>query len=298
MHVFVTGATGFIGTAVVAQLQARSHSVSGLARNDEAAKQLQSRQVTARPGSLQDKDVLIQAAREADGVIHLGFGRGPDAIENDRQNIEAFLTGLDGSHKPFIYTSGSMVTGDTGDRMTDETAPLETQGPVAWRGQHELITIAGAQRGVRAIVVRPASLVYGPGGGGTVPALLKSARERGIVPYIGDGNNKKTPVHVNDLASLYVLALEQANAGEVFIGAEEEVVTQKQVAEAVSRASGVDAKLVSLSYDDAMKTMGFLAYIQALNSVVSGAKARHVLGWQPVGPTLMDELDHGYYRSV
>lgn len=295
MHVFVTGATGFIGTVVTEKLQAQGHKVTGLARNDEAAKQLQSRQVTPLQGSLQDRDTLIQAARAADGVIHLAFELSQDAIETDRQSIEAFLIGLNGSNKPFIYTSGSMVTGDTGDRMTDETAPLDT-GVTAWRGQHEGITLAGVQQGVRAIVVRPASIVYGRGGG-DITRLLKSAREQGVVRYIGDGNNKKTPVYVDDLASLYVLALEHANAGEVFIGAGEEVVTQKQVAEAVSRVAGADGNVVSWPYEEALKTMGFFAYIQAFNSVVSGAKARRILGWRPSGPILMDELDHGSYRS-
>ncbi len=297
MHVFVTGATGFIGTVVTEKLQAQGHTVTGLARNDEAVKQLQSRHITPLQGSLQDKDILIQAAREADGVIHLALGQGQDAVETDKQNIEAFLTGLKGSNKPFIYTSGSMVTGDTGDQMTDETTPLDTKGPAAWRGQHESIVFTGVQQGVRAIVVRPASIVYGRGGGGVVTGQIKSAREQGVVRYIGDGNNKKTPVYVDDLASLYVLALEKANPGEVFIGAEEEIVTQKQVAEAASRVVGTDVKLVSWPYEEAMKTIGFFAYILALDSVVSGAKARRVLGWQPSGPTLMDELDHGSYRS-
>lgn len=297
MHVFVTGATGFIGTVVTEKLQAQGHKVTGLARNDEAVKQLQSRQITPLQGSLQDRDILMQAAREADGVIHLGFGQGQDAIETDKQNIETFLTALNGSNKPFIYTSGSMVTGDTGDQMTDETAPLDMKSPAGWRGQHEGITFTGVQQGVRAIVVRPASIVYGRGGGGVVTSQVKSAREQGVVRYIGNGDNRKTPVHVGDLASLYVLALEKANPGEVFIGAEEEIVTQKQVAEAASRAGGAGGKVVSWPYDDAMKAMGFFAYILALSSVVSGAKARRVLGWQPSGPTLMDELDHGSYRS-
>jgi nucleoside-diphosphate-sugar epimerase len=297
MHVFVTGATGFIGTVVTEKLQAQGHKVTGLARNDEAVQQLQSRHITPLQGSLQDKDILIQAAREADGVIHLGFGQGQDAIETDKQNIEAFLTGLKGSNKPFIYTSGSMVTGDTADQMTDETAPLDMKSPAGWRGQHEGITFTGVQQGVRAIVVRPASIVYGRGGGGVVTSQIKSAREQGVVRYIGNGNNRKTPVHVDDLASLYLLALEKANPGEVFIGAEEEIVTQKQVAEAAGRVAGIDVKVVSWPYEEAMKTIGFFAYIQALNSVVSGAKARRVLGWQPNGPTLMDELDHGSYRS-
>jgi nucleoside-diphosphate-sugar epimerase len=297
MHIFVTGATGFIGTVVVEKLLAQGHKVTGLARNDAGARRLQSRKVTPLQGSLQDRDILIEAAQETDGVIHLGFGQGPEAIETDRQNIEAFLTALSGSNKPFIYTSGSMVTGDTGDKMTDETAPLDTKGAAAWRGQHENIALVGVQQGVRAIVVRPASIVYGRGGGGVITSQIKSAREQGIVRYIGDGNNRKTPVHVDDLAALYVLALEKANPGEIFIGAEEEIVTQKQVVEAIGRAIGDNVKVASWPYEEAMKAIGFLAYIQSLTSVVSGAKARRVLGWQPDGPTLMSELDHGSYRS-
>lgn len=296
MHVFLTGANGFIGGVVIERLQHNGHTVTGLARNDTAAATLQSRGVTPVQGSLQDTDTLTRVAREAEAVLHLGFGKGQDAIETDRKAVEAFLVGLASSNKPLIYTSGSMVTGDSGDSITDESTPLDTKGATAWRGRHEQVALAGTERGVRALVIRPASIVHGRSGGGTILGLLKSAREDGAARYVGNGENRKSPVHVEDLANLYVLALERATAGQVFIGASDEIVTQKAVAEAASRAAGAGGKTVSWTLEEARKAIGFLADIQAMNGVVSSAKARHMLEWNPQGPTLLSELDSGSYR--
>lgn len=295
MHVFLTGANGFIGGVVVERLQHSGHTVTGLARNETAAATLQTHGVTPVQGSLQDANTLIRAAREAEAVIHLGFGKGQDAIETDRKAVEAFLVGLASSNKPLIYTSGSMVTGDSGDAVTDESTPLDTKGAASWRGQHEQAALAGTERGVRALVIRPASIVYGRGGGGTILGLLKGARENGAARYVGTGENRKSPVHVEDLANLYVLALERGVAGQVFLGASDEIVTQKAVAEAASRAAGAGGKTVSWSLEEARKAIGFLADIQAMNSVVSSTKARRVLEWNPQGPTLLSEFEHGSY---
>ena len=297
MHVFLTGANGFIGGVVVERLQYNGHTLAGLARNETAAATLQSQGVIPVRGSLRDTDVLTQAAREAEAVIHLGFGKGQDAIETDRKAVEAFLAGLASSNKTLIYTSGTMVTGDSGETITDESTPLDTKGAAAWRGQHEDVVLAGIERGVRVLVIRPASIVYGRSGGGTILSLLKSAREDGAARYVGTGENRKSPVHVEDLANLYVLALERAAAGQVFIGASDEIVTQKAVAEAASRAAGAGGKTVSWTLEEARKAIGFLADIQAMNSVVSSAKAQHMLEWKPQGPTLLSELDSGSYRK-
>jgi nucleoside-diphosphate-sugar epimerase len=233
MRVFVTGATGYVGGAVVRRLLAEGHAVSGLARSGEAEARLDAEGCEVVRGTLEDGAVLASAARAADAVVHAGAtGRaGQDAV--DRAAVDALLRGLAGRGGALVYTSGLWVLGDTGGRVAAEDAPLAPAALVAWRAEVER-RVLGAP-GVRGVVVRP-GLVYGRGGG--IPGgMVASGRKRGVVRYVGDGAQRVNPVHVDDLAELYLLAL-GAPAGTVLHGAAETVST-REVAEAAAAAAGV-----------------------------------------------------------
>ena len=294
MRIFVTGANGFIGSVISARLREKGHSVLGLARSNEAEARLKARGDEAVRGELAQLDLLRQTVKEVDGVIHLALTSSAEGIGLDKQVVELMLGQMAGSDKPFIYTSGSLVTGDSGERVTDETKPVQPNSPLGWRGLHEQTVVESVRQGVRGIVIRPPTLVHGSGAS-QVMRMIEQARQQKVVQYVGSGQNRRSTVQVNDLAALYVLALEKAKPGEIFIGAGDEVVVQKNLAEAASLAGGAEGKTVSWLYDEAAKAMGPFAAILAMNSVVSNAKAKRELGWQPSGPTLMDELANGVY---
>lgn len=288
MRVFVTGATGYVGTAVVEALRSAGHGVVGLARSDDAAAKLQGAGAEVMRGSLEDLDVLARGAREADAVIHAGAtGRpGQDAV--DTAAVGAMLDALEGSGKPFLYTSGLWVLGDTGDRVADEDAPLHPAAIVAWRAEVERQVIDAAKRGVRSVVVRP-GVVYGRGGG-TPGTFVSSARRKGVVRHVGDGRQRWAFVHVDDLAELYVLALD-ASTGTVLNAAGPSLPVQR-VAEAAAEANGARAEAWPL--EEARAVLGAYADALALDQQVSAERARS-LGWTPSRPLVLDELRGGSY---
>jgi nucleoside-diphosphate-sugar epimerase len=291
MRVFLTGASGYIGTAVATALGRAAHQVSGLARSDEAERRLRARGVRPVRGDLTDPAVLEQAAREADGVIHTASTNDARAAEVDARAVEALLAGLTESGKPFIYTSGIWVHGDTGGRVVDESSPLEPAGIVAWRPAVERKVLDAAARGVRAVVIRPA-MVYGNGGG--IPAMLaRSARQGGAAQHVGSGRNRWPVVHVEDLAELYLLALERAPAGTVLLAANSETVTLGEIARAASEGAGAGGKTTAWALPEAREVIGPLADALALDQRVSSVRARQLLGWVPRGRGILDELRAG-----
>ncbi len=296
MHIFVTGATGFIGSVLTEKLQAHGHTITGLARSDKAIAALEQRGAKALKGSVQDAAVLTEGAKQAQAVIHLALSQGPDAVATDQQAIAALIEGLADTNHTLIYTSGSLVTGDTGTGITDESTPIDTKSVLGWRGQHELQVFDGTKRGIRSLVIRPASIVYGRGGGIVATNLLQSVRQFGAASYIGSGETRKSPVHVDDLANLYVLALEKSAPGELYIGASKEIVIIKELAEEASKAAGADGKTFSVPLEQARQQMSFLADVMVQNSVVSSTKAERMLGWQASGPGLMQEFERGAYH--
>lgn len=288
MRVFVTGATGYVGTAIVEALRSVGHGVVGLARSDDAAAKLQAAGADAMRGSLEDLDVLATGVREADAVIHAGAtGRpGQDAV--DTAAVGAMLDALEGSGKPFLYTSGLWVLGDTGDRVADEDAPLRPTTIVAWRADVERQVIGAAKRGVRSVVMRP-GVVYGRGGG-TPGTFVSSARRKGVVRYVGDGRQRWAFVHVDDLAELYLLALD-APAGTVLNAAGPSIPVHR-VAETAAAANGARAEAWPL--EEARAVLGTYADALALDQQVSAERARS-LGWTPSRPSVLDELRTGSY---
>src|SRR5687768_17022052 len=275
-RIFVTGATGYLGTAAVANLLKRDFEIVGLARSEESARKLESTGASARRGNLSDPDTLIHACREADGVVHIGMQWGPDAGEIDARAVAAMLDALAGSGKTFLYTSGVWVMGSTGGRLAGEMFPLKPPPALAWRPRVERMVQDAVERKIRSIVLRPA-MVYGHGGG----ALGRVAA--GTLPVIGDGENHWSFVHVDDLGVLYVDALERAPAGELYIAAAGQPVKWRDLAAAAGNTSRI-------SIDEARQSIGPLAHCYILDQKIGSTKAGRQLGWVPKGPSPMQVL--------
>jgi nucleoside-diphosphate-sugar epimerase len=295
MRVFITGATGYVGGAVASRLLEAGHAVAGLARSDAAAERLRDAGVEPVAGGLADVEVLGRETARADAVVHAAMEPGRRAVELDRAVIDAVLRAAEATGKAFVYTSGTAVVGETGSAAASEDAPIDPAGPVAWRAAHEALVTGAAERGVRGIVIRP-SLVYGRGGG-NVRRDVERARGDGGARFVGDGRNRWSTVHVDDLADLYVLALEKAPAGSLWMAEGGESVSMSELAEAVARAAGIGARTEGVSGDDAKAHFGWAARMLALNMVVTADRARRELGWSPSRPTLLEELASGGYAS-
>jgi nucleoside-diphosphate-sugar epimerase len=287
MQVLVTGATGYIGGAVCEALRRAGYAVVGLARSDDQVGILAARGLGAHRGDLRDPASLARGARNADAVIHTGLAAAADAGQVDRAAVEAILGTLSQFNRPFVYTSGCWVLGNTGDRIADEDAPLAPPPLVAWRPANEQLVLAAAKQGVQGIVLRPA-MVYGHSGG-LVHSFVQSAREQGAARVVGDGRNRWTFVHLDDLAELYVRALGAA-AGTVWFAAHGPAVRVRDVAEAASRAAGAGGKIETVPLDQARQAMGPIADALVLDQQISGERARRVLGWRPQAPTVLEEL--------
>lgn len=299
MHVFVTGGSGLTGPAVVAELVAAGHTVTGLARSDAAAARLESLGAAPHRGSLDDLDSLRRGAEAADGVLHMAFGGDfadpGDMMRRDRAAIEALGGALEHSGKPFVSTSGTLVM-PTGRETTEEDAP-DPDGICAFRIPGERACLGFAGRGVRASVVRLAPTVHGPGDYGFVGMLVDTARRTGRSAYVGDGGNRWPAVHRLDAAVLFRLALEQAPAGSVLHGVAETGVPFRSIAETIARGLGLPA--VALPPDAAAGHFPspFMARVYGLDAPVSGSGTRRRLGWSPTHPALLDDLAHGDYLA-
>jgi nucleoside-diphosphate-sugar epimerase len=293
MKVFLTGATGYIGTAVADRLRAAGHQMSGLARNDAAAAKLQNTGVGPVRGDFSDPTSLGSAARSADGVISTATTYNP-AI--DGPAIDAMLDALSGSNKPLIYTSGIWSHGDTGGMVVDETAPPRPAELVAWRQAVEDRVLRAAKRQIRTVVIRPA-IVYGRGGG--IPAgFVESAQKQGAAQYVGTGENRWPFVHVDDLADLYLLALEKAPAGTLLLGVSGPSYPVREVAAAASRGAGAGGETRSWPLEEARQKLGPYADALVLDQQASGRRAQELLGWRPYRPDVLEDMERGSYRSM
>jgi nucleoside-diphosphate-sugar epimerase len=293
MVIFLTGATGYIGGAVSQALQNAGHHVTGLARTPEKAKHLESLGIRAHLGDLLQPETLASAARIADGVIHTASTNDANSGEADLAAVRAIVAALEGSRKPFVYTSGVWVLGSTGDEVATENTPVNPTPLVAHRAATEKEVLAAQERGVRAIVIRPA-LVYGRGG--SIPAMLaKSARETGAARFVGDGLNRWPVVDVEDLAQLYVRAVEKAKAGSLYNAAHGPSYRVAEVAAAASAGAGANGKTESWPLEEARKAMGPFADALVLDQQVSGEKAKKELGWAPRAGSVLDDLKTGSY---
>ncbi|MGO4444992.1 SDR family oxidoreductase [Mycobacterium sp. 2YAF39] len=296
MRVFVTGASGHIGSLVVRDLLGNGHQVSGLARSDAGADVVERAGAQVIRGTLDDLDLLTNAAGESDGVIHLAFKHDfsdyAGAVEADLRAVRAIGAALAGSGRPFVNTSGTamLATGSSSALGTEETVP-SSEGP---RVPSENVTLALADRGVRASVIRLAPTVHGPTDTrGFIPTLIDNARKTGQSIYIGDGANRWPAVHNVDAARLYRLAFESAPGGSRLHGAAEEGIPFRDIAEAIGKH--LDVPAVSVDVEEASEQLGFIGWIASLDNPTSSAITRRLLGWTPEQPTLLEDLNAGRY---
>lgn len=274
--VFVTGATGYIGSVVCEKLIAAGHEVIGLARSGEAAEKLRSRGVTPHPGDITDPASLAAGARMADGTAHIAASWGPEFGARDRAAVEVLIETLAGTDKPLVYTSGAWVMGDTRGRLAGEMWPCKPPAFVAWRLDVEKLVLASAERKVCGVVLRPV-MVYGRGGG------LAAKFASGAMPMIGDGNNHWSFVHVDDLGELYVKALENARAGTLYIGQDGMHLTTAEFAFAFGLREFIPV-------EQAREKLGPVADCLALDLKAGSTRAFRELGWRPSKPSVVREL--------
>ena len=293
MRLFLTGATGYIGTAVAERLRAAGHRLSGLARSDQAAERLGAAGVEPVRGDFADPATVGAAAREADGTISMATTYDPAV---DVPAVNAMLSALADSDKPFIYTGGIWSYGDTGGAVVDETTPVKPIPRVKWREDLENRVLAAVGRRIRTILIRPA-IVYGRGGG--MPAeFFESARREGAPRVVGTGENRWALVHVDDLADLYLLALEKAPAGTLLLAVGAQSVRVRDLAKAASRGAGANGRIITWPLEEARAARGEYADARALDQQASGARARETLGWQPHRPGPLEDLERGSYVSL
>ena len=291
MRVFLTGATGFIGSAIVKELINAGHQVVGFARSDAAAKSLATAGAQIHRGELEDLDSLRSGAADSDGVIHTGFihdfSRMQAVSEIDRHAIEALGAALAGSDRPLIVTSGTALI--TPGRVATEKDTSDFNVTAVPRLASEEAADSVAAHGVRVAVVRPSPSVHGDGDHAFVPALIGIAREKGVSAYVGDGLNRWTAVHRLDIAHLFRLALEKATAGARFHGVAEEGIAFRDIAEIIGKRLNVP--VAAKSPEEAAEHFGWVAPFAGLDCPASSQRTRELLGWQPKQPGLILDLE-------
>lgn len=291
MRVFVTGATGFIGSAVVRELLDAGHRVVGLARSDRSAAALTAAGADVHHGDLDDLDSLREGAGSADGVIHLAFKHDFTSFEAaaaaDALAIEAMGAALKGTGKPFVATSGTLML-MPGILGTEEQASMQS---TPRRSEEAALALVG--HGVRSSIVRLAPSVHGEGEQGFVPTLIGIARQKGVSAYVGDGLNRWPAVHQLDSARLFRLALEKGDTGAIYHGVADEGVHFRDIAGVIGRQLNLPVR--SITREEADAHFGWLSFAASTDNPTSSALTKERLGWQPVYPSLIADLEQGHY---
>ncbi|HEX6451800.1 MAG TPA: SDR family oxidoreductase [Trebonia sp.] len=296
MRVFVTGASGHIGSALLPELLEAGHEVVGLARSDESAAIVAKAGAAVRRGTITDPESFADAVAAADGVVHLAFDHGAmrtgdmvRAITTDTRLFEMYARVLGGTGKPLVPASGTLMVAGLGRTGTEDDAPT-----LEGRAELENRVIKLADRGVRTSAVRLPPTVHSElDTHGFIPALIGIARAKGVSGYVGDGANRWPAGHTRDAARLFRLALEKAPAGTRLHAAGDEGIAFREIAETIGK--NLDVPAVSVAPEEADAHFGFLGQLVQLDNPVSTARTRELLGWEPVHPGLIDDLNEGHY---
>ncbi len=307
MKIFVTGASGWIGSAVVPELLAAGHEVAGLARSDASVQRLEAAGAFAVRGDVDDPDGLAKAAADSDGVIHLAFqhevafgGNFAAAATADRRAVEAMGSVLADSDRPLVLASGVLGLKD-GEVGTEDDGLVPTAAiranPIGRRSATALFVLSLRGVGVRSSVLRLPPTVHGDGDHGFMATLIGIARQRGVAGYVGAGANRWPAVHRSDAARLARLAVEAAPAGSVLHAVADEGVAFRDIAAAMGRHLGIPAQSVDPA--DAVEHFAPLGHFVALDSPATAVVTRQLLEWEPTGPSLLEDLDQDhYYRQA
>jgi nucleoside-diphosphate-sugar epimerase len=297
MRVFVTGASGWIGSATVDELLAAGHEVTGLARSDASAAALQAKGAHVRRGDLDDLASIRAGAQAAEAVIHLAnkhdWSDPAGTAAAERAAIATIGDTLAGTNRPFLFASG--VAGLTQGRLATEDDPSPFHGPDSPRGGSENFAFEFADRGVHPVALRFAPTVHGAGDHGFVAIIAAVAREKGVSGYPGEGTNRWAAVHRSDAARLVALGLAKAPAGARLHAVAEEGIPARHIAEAIGRALGLP--VASIAPDDVPGHFGWIGTFFSMDLAATSAKTRELLGWAPEGPTLIEDIDAGGYPA-
>jgi nucleoside-diphosphate-sugar epimerase len=293
MRVFVTGASGWIGSAVVAELLGSGHQVLGLARSDSAAEKIAAAGAEVQRGDLEDLDALRAGANASEGVVHLGynhdFSQMGAAAQTDALAIDALGTALEGTGGPLVVASGTLglAPGRVG---TERDMPDPSIHP---RTPNSVAALAFAERGVRASIVRFAPTVHGPGDHGFIATLVAIARDKGVSAYVDEGVNRWPAVHRLDAGALVCRTVEDAPAGSVLHGVDEEGIATRVIAEAIGR--GLDLPVTSIPAEQATDHFDWIGRFFGADAPASNVLTRELLSWEPTHQGLIADLDEGHY---
>ncbi len=295
MRIFLTGATGFIGTAIVPELIKAGHTVVGMTRSEAGAQALKAAGAEAHHGTLEDLESIRKGAEQAEGVIHCAFdhdfSKFMENCEKDRRVIEALGEALEGSDRPLVITSGTgMGTPAPGELSSEDFFDPEHPNP---RRASEMAGLVAAERGVNVSVVRLPQ-VHDPVKQGLITPYVEMARQKGVVAYVGEGSNRWPTAHVLDVARLYRLVIERHEAGSRWNAVAEEGVSVREIAEVLGR--GLKLPVVSVTAEEAPSQFGWMGMFVGYDMPASSALTRQRLGWEPVGPSLLTDLEAMKYE--
>ncbi|MGH9068043.1 MAG: SDR family oxidoreductase [Acidimicrobiales bacterium] len=298
MRVFVTGASGWIGSAAVDELLAAGHQVTGLARSDESAAVLQAKGAHVRRGDLDDLDSIRSGAEDAEAVVHLAnkhdFTNPAASNAAERAAVQVIGDTLAGTGRAFLLASGVAGIGQGRPGAEDDASPAH--GPDSPRGGSENLALEFVDRGVHTVVARFAPTVHGAGDHGFIAVIAGIARQKGVSGYPGEGTNRWAAVHRSDAARLVALGLQKAPAGARLHAVAEQGVPAREIAEAIGRAS--DLPVTSIAPDDVQGHFGWIATFFAMDLQATSTTTQQLLGWTPTGPALIEDLDAGAYSAA